>query len=64
MGIIKLVSEGSWWLHSEKDPRWNYSDRDIVGGFVMPMTCEAKIKELEEKFGKQPDDLEYGYMKD
>lgn len=61
---MKLLTEGSWWLHSEKDPRWNCSGRDSVGGFVMPAECAKKIKELEEKFGAQPKDLEYGYMKD
>jgi hypothetical protein len=56
--------EGSWWLRSKKDPRWNCSGRADVGGLVMPYECEKKLEELKEKYGEPPEDLEWGYMKD
>jgi len=61
---MKLLTEGSWWLRSESNPKWNckgYSSR--VGGFVMPKECEERIKELEIILGEMPEDLEYGYNK-
>ncbi len=59
-----MITEGSWWLGSNKDPRWNFNGRGFVGGLIMPSECEDKIKELEGKFGKKPEDLEWGYQKD
>ena len=64
MGILNFPP-GDWWLKSQKDPRWNCSGRsNCVGGFVMPQELKDKIEELKEKFGKPPDDAEWGYMKD
>ncbi|HEY4497079.1 MAG TPA: hypothetical protein VI432_02940 [Candidatus Paceibacterota bacterium] len=56
--------EGSWWLRSKKDPRWNTDGRAYVGGFLMPEACRSKIDELKLRFGEPPEDLEWGYMKD
>ena len=64
MGLIKIVTNGSWWLHSKSDPRWNYNGTGQVGGFVMPLECKEKIEELKKEFGDPPEDLEFGYMKD
>jgi len=64
MGMIKLCSEGSWWLRSKEDPRWNYEGSGTVGGLIIPSECKDKIKELKKRLGTPPDDLEFGYMKD
>lgn len=64
MGIFSPVREGSWWLHSEKDPRWNCTGRAGVGGFVIPQECKNKIEQLKQTLGEPPDDLKWGYMKD
>jgi len=59
-----MIREGTWWLNSKKDPRWNASGRSHVGGFCMSVDCEKKLEELKKKLGDPPDDLEFGYMKD
>lgn len=59
-----MIKTGSWWIHSKKDPRWNASGESLVGGFIMPPECKEAIEELKKKYGKPPDDLEWGYMKD
>ena len=64
MGLFNPVREGSWWLRSKSDPRWNSDGRTDVGGFVMPDECKRKLEELKQKFGEPPEDLEWGYMKD
>lgn len=64
MGIFSPIREGSWWLHSKKDPRWDCNGRAYVGGLVIPQECENKIKQLKQTLGEPPDDLEWGYMKD
>jgi hypothetical protein len=64
MGLFRPIREGSWWVISESDPRWNCDGRGFVGGFMVPEEAEKAIKEMEEKYGKRPDDLEFGYMKD
>ena len=55
---------GTWWLKSEKDPRWNITGRGIVGDRVRPVECEEIIESLKQQLGKMPDDLSFGYMKD
>jgi hypothetical protein len=30
----------------------------------MPPECEQSLEKLKRRFGKQPEDLEWGYMKD
>lgn len=60
-----MLKIGSWWIKSIIDPRWNCRGRDnYCGGFTMPSECKKKIQDLEIELGSQPDDLEYGYMKD
>jgi len=58
-----IIREGSWWLTSKKDSRWNAQGRARVGGLVIPEDCKKRVEELKRKFGKPPDDLEWGYMK-
>ena len=64
--MFKSIREGSWWLHSETDSRWNRQGRSsAVGGFVMPQEATNAIEEMKKEFNEDPpDDLEYGYMKD
>jgi hypothetical protein len=40
-----MQREGTWWLHSKIDPRWNCNGRGMVGGVVdIPDDCKAKLK--------------------
>lgn len=64
MSMFKLTREGTWWLRSQKDSRWNSSGRIDVGGFAMPQDCKNELEELKKRLGEPPDDLEWGYMKD
>jgi hypothetical protein len=60
-----MIREGSWWLTSEKDSRWNANGRCRVGGFEIPKEALDHIDELKKKLKcKPPKDLEFGYMKD
>jgi hypothetical protein len=63
MGMIKLTREGSWWLRSKTDPRWNSDGRGLVGGFQCG-EASAMIEKLKEILGDPPKDLEMGGMKD
>jgi hypothetical protein len=56
--------KGTWWIRSEKDPRWNSEGRADVGGLVIPQECKDKIEELKITLGEPPDDLGWNYMKD
>ena len=58
-----MLKEGTWYLESLSDPRWNTAGRGTVGGFEMPEACRTKIRELEQQYGTQPADLIYGYEK-
>lgn len=59
-----MMAEGTWWLESRSDPRFNCRGEGLVGMFCMPPAAERKMKELEEELGcKAPEDLEFGYMK-
>lgn len=57
---------GSWYLYSEIDPRWDATGRceDLVVTAGMPKECREKLEDLKQKLGDQPEDLEYGVMKD
>jgi hypothetical protein len=60
-----MIRPGSWWLHSDINPRWNTNGRsDCTGGFEMPPECKTKFEKLKKVLGKPPKDLEFGYMKD
>jgi hypothetical protein len=56
--------QGTWWLHSESDPRWNASGTTKVGGFARPKPSIDKQAELEKLYGEPPTDLVWGYEKD
>lgn len=63
MGILGL-KQGTAYLESKSDPKWNISVECLVGGFTMPDELKLKLEDLKLKYGKPPLDLEYGYMKD
>jgi hypothetical protein len=56
--------EGSWWIYSKKDSRWNTNGR--ATGTIMTFQHEAElaIEEMKTRLGEPPDDLEWGCMKD
>jgi hypothetical protein len=57
--------EGSWWMRSKKDPRWNCDGRGLLlFSAGIPDEAKEKIEELKKKYGEPPDDLEFGGMKD
>ena len=58
------IREGSWWLHSKKDSRWNDQGKGIVGGLSVPREAQKSIERNKKLYGDPPDDLEWGYMKD
>ena len=59
-----MIAQGTWWLKSKKDPRWNVYGKGDVGMLIKPSKCIEKRQELEKELGSPPDDLKYGYMKD
>ena len=65
MGMIGGPRMGSWSVSSKKDPRWNATGRAMglvcCGG---PPEIQEWIEACKKKFGKPPDDLQYGFMKD
>jgi hypothetical protein len=64
MGMFVGLKPGTWWIRSEKDPRWNADGKGQVGMFGRPAEAEAKVEELKKTLGDPPEDLEWGYMKD
>lgn len=58
-----MLSEGTWWMYSESDPRWDRSGRGLVGMFSYRQQEQLR-DELKETLGDPPDDLMFGYMKD
>ncbi len=58
-----MIKEGSWFLRSKKDPRWDCNGEGLVGAFSIPPACQRKIDELKQTLGEPPDDLEWEYMK-
>lgn len=63
--LDKMMKQGSWWLTSKSDSRWNCHGQGSVGMFAIPADAQEfmdkKKKELNEE---PPKDLEFGYMKD
>lgn len=60
-----MIKEGSWWLKSVSDPRWDCYGSGMVGGFEVPQGATSKMEELKKELEEEPpDDLEFGYMKD
>jgi len=60
-----MLKEGTWWLKSKSDPRWDAEGRGSVGMFAVPTGAEEAIEKKKAELKEEPpDDLEYGYMKD
>jgi len=60
-----LLKEGTWWLKSKSDPRWDNKGRGSVGMLCIPLEAEKVIEEKKVELKEEPpEDLEYGYMKD
>lgn len=57
---------GVWYTLCKSDPRWDFNVYcevvSVFGG--PPKEFEDKITKLTEMYGKPPEDLEYGCMKD
>jgi hypothetical protein len=56
---------GTWWVYSEKDPRWNrlgHVDSLVMGS--RPKEAQEAIEALKKKYGKVPPDLTVQYDKD
>jgi hypothetical protein len=57
--------EGSWYFHSDTDPRWNCSGRGyLLFSAGLPDEAKTKLEELKKLYGEPPEDLEWGGMKD
>lgn len=62
---MKMLREGSWWIHSKSDSRWNENGHSMVGMFSMPSEAQKFIDEKKKELNEEaPADLEFGYMKD
>lgn len=59
-----MMKEGSWWVGSISDPRWNKNGRGMVGMFSAGSGAQDWINQCKENFGEVPTDLTFGYMKD
>lgn len=57
-------NNGTWSFYSETDPRWKVSGETWwqVSGGMCP-DAERKLKELEQRLGPRPTDLEYSFYK-
>lgn len=63
--LASRKTPGGWYLKSKTDDRWSANgNSEHVGQFKIPKEAQEKIDELTKLYGKPPDDLEYGYMKD
>lgn len=59
-----ITPNGSWWLKSKTDPRWNCEGTSCqCGGLQMSPECEAMVEKLKGQLGAIPEDLEFGYTK-
>ena len=63
MGVFG--GEGTWWVRSRSDPRWNCSGRGYgavtSGG---PGEMGEWIDRCKKEYGEPPEDAEMGFMKD
>jgi len=62
-----MLREGSWWIKSSIDERWNLDGRGLVGMFMSYKNIPEAIgwiEACEKRYGERPYDLEFGYMKD
>jgi hypothetical protein len=56
---------GTWWVYSEKDPRWNKTGHVAhLSMGTTPRQAQDAIDELKKKYGKIPSDLTISYDKD
>lgn len=64
-GEMIAPKQGTWWVVSKKDPRWNKSGRGVglasTGG---PEEMKQWIESCRKKYGEPPKDCEHGFMKD
>jgi len=57
-------SSGSWFYTSKSDKRWSCSgDSDCLAGCREPDEATTALERKKKELGKQPDDLEFGYVK-
>lgn len=56
--------EGTWWIESKTDKRWNCGGRAYASVLSASRLIEDKIDELTRRYGDPPDDIEVGFMKD
>jgi hypothetical protein len=61
---MKLLRQGTWWIHSKIDKRWNINGRCMCGGFMKPEEVDRAIEKFRKIYGNPPSDLNWGYMKD
>lgn len=60
-----MLQEGTWWLESKSDSRWNITGSGLVGMFGIPPKAQEAIEQKKKELGEDhPGDLRYGYMKD
>lgn len=60
-----MMKQGSWWVKSVSDPRWDDNGRGEVGMLGLPKGAENSIDRMKERLKIElPKDIEYGYMKD
>lgn len=55
---------GTWWLSSEKDPRWNFEKREVINAPTNGDPVLDKILELRRTLGNPPEDLKWGFKED
>lgn len=61
-----MMREGTCWLYSASDPRWNARATGSVGMFMQieQSPLAPQYAAFKAQYGEPPDDLEFGYMKD
>ena len=59
-----MAGYGNWWFKSESDKRYNGSGYGAVSMWGPPREAEEQLGALEKKYGKAPEDLEWGFVKD
>ena len=66
MPMFAPFREGSWWIRSKSDPRWDAEGpSDAVGSYTKPSEVDPAIEQKKQELGEEPpSDLEWGYMKD
>ncbi len=54
---------GTWWMSSKSDPRWNDGGPAVVGPFAVSNLVDISIRNKRKKLGNPPTDIEYGYAR-